>query len=196
MNKNLDKVILVDNQDNIIGEMDKVEAHKGNGKLHRAISVYLFKKNENGTQLLIQQRSEQKIVGQGLWANTVCGNVRPIENYQQCAIRRLREEVGITKVDINPLIKFQYQVKCNEKFSENEIDQIFVGFYNGKVDPNLAEVQDYKWINWHELLDSLEQAKTIDFGGLKIRNGLELAPWFVIMLKRNDITTSINEFIK
>lgn len=196
MNKNLDKVILVDDQDNIIGEMDKVEAHRGNGKLHRAISVYLFKKKESGTELLIQRRSEQKIVGQGLWANTVCGNVRPSEDYQECAYRRLKEELGITQAQIEPLIKFQYQVKCNDQFSENEIDQVFVGFYSEKVEPNPEEVQDYKWINWGKLLNSLEQAKTIDFGGLQISSGLKLAPWFVIMLKKHSIITSINKFIK
>lgn len=201
MKKNLDLVTLVNEDDQVIGEMDKVEAHRGEGKLHRAISVYLFRNSDNGPELLIQQRSDQKIVGAELWANTVCGNVRSIENYQQCAYRRLKEELGITEVQIKPLIKFQYQVQCNEQFSENEIDQVYAEFYDEQVEPNPDEVQNYSWINWADLLNELPHAKPIQFDGLELSikhpaSSIQLAPWFVIMLKRDDLIQAINNFLK
>src|SRR3989344_6441635 len=121
----LDQVILVDEADNQIGTMDKVAAHRGQGRLHRAISVFLF--NDQG-QLLIQQRSQEKITAQGQWGNTCCGNVRPGESYQECAYRRLREELGIAEgVTLAPVRKFSYFARCGEEFSEREIDQVFVG---------------------------------------------------------------------
>ncbi|MDQ5950941.1 MAG: isopentenyl-diphosphate Delta-isomerase, partial [Patescibacteria group bacterium] len=69
---NQDQVTLITEQDEVIGTMDKIEAHRGDGKLHRASSVFLFKKSEDGeVELLVQQRSDKKIVGAGQWANTV-----------------------------------------------------------------------------------------------------------------------------
>ncbi len=175
----LDQVILVDDQDNEIGVMDKVEAHRGEAKLHRAISVYLF--NDKG-ELLIQQRSAQKIVGAGQWANTCCGNVRPGETYEQCAYRRLKEELGITGATLQPIHKFQYFARCNEEFSEREIDQVFVGRYQADPQPNPDEVQSTSWINFDQLVNRKEK----DRFGDKM-----LAPWFVIMLENKELIEKV-----
>lgn len=173
----IDRVILVNKKDEVIGEMDKIEAHRGEGKLHRAISVFLFRKIGNEKQLLIQQRSAKKIVGAQQWVNTVCGNVRPNETYEECARRRLEEELGIIdpQLILTPGKKFQYQVKCNDEFSENEIDQIFTGWFDGELNINLDEVQNTEWVSWQ----SLQNGKY---------NDLEYnwAPWFVIMLEHKD----------
>lgn len=164
---NLDQVILVDELDRELGVIDKIEAHRGEGKLHRAISVFLFNKER---KLLIQQRSEKKIVGSGQWANTCCGNVRPGESYLDCAHRRLREELGIiigrdeSLTRLQEVTKFLYQTKCNDEFSEHEMDTVFVGRFDGEVYPNPDEVQATKWIKFKELL-----------------NQEPLAPWVKIM---------------
>ncbi len=48
-----EKVILVDEKDNEIGTEEKMKAHTNGGKLHRAISIFVF--NRNG-ELMLQQR--------------------------------------------------------------------------------------------------------------------------------------------
>jgi len=174
-NSNLDQVILVDDQDREIGVMDKVEAHRGQGRLHRAISVFLF---NNQGQLLLQQRSSQKIVGAGQWANTCCGNVRPGESYEECAHRRLQAELGIEGVALTPVLMFQYAVKCNAEFSERELDQIFVGKFNDEVQPNPAEVSAWRWANFEELI------------GVK---GIEYAPWFCLMMEAEAVLKNIKK---
>ena len=61
--------ILVNEQDTVLGPCSKKECHAGEGKLHRAFSVFLFNsKNE----LLLQQRSLDKITFPSNWANTCC----------------------------------------------------------------------------------------------------------------------------
>lgn len=170
----LDLVTLVDDQDHVIGQMDKIEAHRGEGKLHRAISVFLF--NDQG-QLLIQKRSNKKIVGAGQWANTCCGNVRPGESYHGCADRRLREELGITQVDLRPVLKFQYFARCNDLFSEREIDQVFYGTYDGQVTPNPDEVAEFQWVAFEDVYEN--------------KAGLDFAPWFVIMLQNKVLVTAL-----
>lgn len=176
---NQDQVILVNEHDQEIGSMDKVAAHRGQAHRHRAISVFLF--NEAG-ELLLQQRSQQKIVGARQWANTVCGNLRPQESYHDCAARRLREELGIqvnkAGIALQPLIKFEYHVACNAEFSEWEIDQVFGGWFTGDPQPNPEEVASTAWVNFENILDL-----PFDF-----------APWFKIMMQREEVRAAITQF--
>ena len=169
-NDPLDQVILVDKNDNQIGVMDKVKAHRNPAQLHRASSVLL--RNSKG-EWLIQQRSTHKIVGALQWANTCCGNVRPGENYEQCAQRRLREELGIVDVELQEIGKFEYQVKCNDEFGEHALDTVFVGEYEGLVRPNHEEVNDYRWISTKDLLNELD------------KNESSYAPWTKLVLLKH-----------
>jgi isopentenyl-diphosphate delta-isomerase len=178
-------VTLVTPDDVVIGTMDKIEAHRGEGKLHRAISVFLFRKNQTDEiELLIQQRSKKKIVGALQWANTVCGNVWPDESYEECAHRRLKNELGITQdtngesIVLHPVEKFQYQVRCNDEFSENEVDQVFMGWFDGTVVPNPEEVTVTEWVSWEKVCDR-EVIK-------------DWASWFEIMLEKNDLLFNLS----
>ncbi|MBP9700171.1 isopentenyl-diphosphate Delta-isomerase [Candidatus Woesebacteria bacterium] len=172
MTNSLDQVTLVNEKDEVIGSMDKVEAHRGEGKLHRAISVFLFNDKD---ELLIQQRSAEKIVGAHQWANTCCGNVRPAESYLECATRRLAEELGVTGVTLTPITKFIYKVRCNDEFSEYEVDTVFIGTYEGMVIPNAKEVQAYRWINKKE------------FGRRMEHQLLSFAPWVPFLLHQPEV---------
>ena len=67
-----DKVILVDINDNQIGLMPKLEAHK-KGVLHRAFSVFIF---NNDGELMLQRRALTKYHSPGLWTNTCCSHQR------------------------------------------------------------------------------------------------------------------------
>lgn len=171
-----DLVTLVTEQDVVLGSMDKIEAHRGEGKLHRASSVFLFRNSQatGHIEFLIQKRSEKKIVGAGQWANTVCGNVWPDESYEACARRRLSFELGITdeSLKLQDAEMFRYQAKCNEEFSENEIVHIFVGWYDGGVNPNVDEVADWRWAKW-------EDARSLK----EIETGWQWAPWFELFTK-------------
>jgi len=180
--KPLDQVVLVDESDNQLGVMDKIEAHRGDGQRHRAISVFLF--NKDG-QLLIQERSAKKIVGAGQWANTVCGNVRPGESYEACALRRLREELGITTAQIQPIHKFEYHTRCNDQFSEWEIDTVFVGNYDGPVEPNPDEVAKYEWKDASLLPKELAEDKrtSTDITTQKY------APWFHLLCQEAPVSS-------
>jgi len=198
----LDQVTLVDEKDQVIAAADKLEAHQGLGKLHRAISVYLFRKTTSGIQILIQQRSQKKIVGSLEWANTVCGNVWPDENYLSCANRRLQVELGITKVELEAVEKFRYQIQCNSQFSENEIDQIFAGWYDGEVKPNPDEVKSFVWVDWQRLCDCFAKGVKQEYGQVEINlaiNGREtnitLAPWLVVMLNNRQVIDKLEIFL-
>jgi len=143
-----EKVILVTHQDQKIGEMDKLEAHR-EGKLHRAFSILVF--NPAG-QLLLQKRAETKYHSGGLWTNTCDGHPRPDETIQAAAHRRLYEELGFD-CPLKKACRFTYWVKIDHGLKEHEIDHILVGRFDGEPTPDPAEASACRWIDW----DTLEQ---------------------------------------
>jgi isopentenyl-diphosphate delta-isomerase len=78
-------VVLVDEDNQVLGYLGKLEAHK-TGLLHRAISVIIF--NSKG-EMLIQQRGLKKYHWAGIWSNTCCSHPRKDESFQHAAERRL-----------------------------------------------------------------------------------------------------------
>jgi len=152
----IEKVILVDNQDNQIGVAEKLQAHQ-EGLLHRAFSIFLYRYIDNELEILLQQRNMNKYHSGGLWSNTCCGHPRPDEDTHEAAVRRLAEEMNI-KTPLQEIAAFQYTKKVNNELVENEFDHLFVGeFKSEQIDPNPDEVQDWQWMSLSELKQKLEQ---------------------------------------
>ncbi len=137
------KVILVDKNDDEIGEMEKMEAHV-KGKLHRAFSVFIF--NSEG-KLLIQKRAKKKYHSGGLWTNTCCSHPVPKEETKKGAIRRLEEEMGIRCNNLKEVYKFIYKKKFSNGLIEYEYDHVFFGKSNKEPVLNAEEVEIWKWID-------------------------------------------------
>ena len=143
----MEKVILVDENDNVTGIEEKIKAHK-DGKLHRAFSIFVF--NIKG-ELLLQKRAKEKYHSGGLWSNTCCGHPRPNESLEGAAHRRLKEEMGFECALVHlKSAGFIYKVKVNDLF-EYEYDHIFVGKFNQDPLPNPQEVESYQWTDQKEL---------------------------------------------
>jgi isopentenyl-diphosphate delta-isomerase len=135
-------LILVNSKDEEIGWEDKTTCHMGNGILHRAFSIFIFNDQK---ELLIQQRSDQKLLWPLFWSNSCCSHPRKGESIESAAQRRLKEELGInTKLKF--LYKFQYQAAFDDIGSENELCSVFVGKSNGPVDVNRNEIAEWKFI--------------------------------------------------
>jgi len=146
------KVILVDEQDRIIGAMDKMEAHQ-KGILHRAFSILIF--NSKG-ELLLQKRSMNKYHSGGLWTNACCSHPFPDEPMDQATRERLKHEMGI---DIQPefAYKFLYKSKLDKDLIEHELDHVFTGVFDGQPVVNSDEVEDWKFINVQALRTDIGQ---------------------------------------
>ncbi len=142
----MEKVILVDANDNPIGLMEKMEAHK-KGLLHRAFSVFLF--NSKG-EMLLQQRAFSKYHSGGLWTNACCSHPREGEETLAAAHRRLQEEMGFD-CPIEKAFHFTYKSKLDNELTEHEFDHVFIGEYEGDISPNSDEVASYKYIPLAEL---------------------------------------------
>lgn len=193
MNSSVDLVTLVDQNGNAVGSMDKIEAHRGEGKLHRACSVFLFRHHPttHQIQLLIQQRSPLKIVGQWQWGNTICGNVRPTEDAIACAHRRLWEELGIATEDIKEVTTFYYQTPCSAEYSEHEFDHIFAGWStHDDITPHPKEVIAVEWLDW-----SIAELKTQDQRD-HFLSSHDFAPWFRLFVHSDVVRTALENFLR
>ncbi|HRF99552.1 MAG TPA: isopentenyl-diphosphate Delta-isomerase [Bacteroidia bacterium] len=134
-------VILVDEQDNDIGVMEKMKAHQ-DGLLHRAFSVFIFNDQD---ELLLQQRAISKYHSGGLWTNTCCSHPRPNETIKDAANRRLFEEMGMS-CDLKIKTSFIYKTPFDNGLTEHELDYVLIGTTNENPQINKEEVESYKWM--------------------------------------------------
>jgi isopentenyl-diphosphate Delta-isomerase len=144
-------VILVDEHDNELGLMEKMEAHR-KGVLHRAFSVFVF--NDEG-QFLLQQRAFSKYHSGGLWTNTCCSHPRKGENILEAAKRRLQEEMGFT-CQLEEQFSFIYNRKLDNELTEHELDHVVFGTYNNPPVLNPEEVCAYRYMDKEELIAAVK----------------------------------------
>lgn len=161
-----EKVILVNEEDQQIGLMGKMEAHE-KGLLHRAFSVFILNdKNE----LMLQQRAKHKYHSPLLWTNTCCSHQRENETNIAAGQRRLQEEMGF-EVPLSEMFHFIYKAPFDNGLTEHELDYVLIGYFNDSPNINPEEVEDWKWMS---ILD--------------IKNDMELNPanytaWFKIIFE-------------
>jgi len=160
-------LILVDENDNEIGRETREKCHIGKGKLHRALTVFLF---NQGKMLLVQQRSPNKQLWPEYWDCTVATHVYPNETYESSAQRALKHELGFS-APVKRLLAFTYFAPFNNH-AENECCTLLIGEYEGKVNPNPAEVSDFNHASLLELREKMtKETETY-------------TPWFRIALEK------------
>lgn len=137
-----EEVILVNENDLVLGTLPKMEAHE-KGVLHRAFSVFVM--NDRG-ETLLQQRAAEKYHSPLLWTNTCCSHQRMGEANVEAGKRRLREEMGF-ETELTELFSFVYKAPFDNGLTEHELDHVMIGSFNGtpKIDPR--EVAAWKWMH-------------------------------------------------
>ena len=147
----MEQVILVDEQDQPIGLMEKQAAHIGS-HLHRAFSVFIF--NSKG-ELLMQQRALSKYHSPGLWTNTCCSHPRSGETLEEATSRRLMEEMGMT-CPMHEVYTFIYKAPVGQGLTEHEFDHVFIGQSDDIPNINTDEVASWKYMRLDDLKKDLE----------------------------------------
>jgi len=148
----MERVILVDEKDNELGTMEKMEAHR-KGVLHRAFSVLLF--NSKG-EMLLQKRSVNKYHSAGLWTNTCCSHPKPAERIEVAVRRRLKEEMGIA-IQPDYAYKFLYKVTLDNDLIEHELDHVYIGLFDDKPVINSYEVENWRFASLAEIKDDIRK---------------------------------------
>ncbi|HET8886280.1 MAG TPA: isopentenyl-diphosphate Delta-isomerase [Salinimicrobium sp.] len=162
-----EKVILVNEKDEQIGLMPKMEAHE-KALLHRAFSVFVF---NDDNELLLQKRAASKYHSPGLWTNTCCSHQRDGESNIEAGVRRLQEEMGFS-TDLQDTISFIYKAPFDNGLTEHEFDHILVGKYNLEPQINPEEVSEWKWMNLEAVRKDI------------LENPENYTQWFIIIFEK------------
>ena len=150
--------------------VDKLEAHR-RGLLHKAVSVFVL----CGTDVLIQRRAQGKYHTPGLWANTCCTHPHWGEAPEDCAHRRLFEELGLSGLTLEHRDRLTYRADVGGGLIEHERVDIFLSRVSHRIEPvpNPSEVMATEWV---------------DIAGLTARvrsDAARYTPWLRIYLERH-----------
>lgn len=151
-----EQVILVNENDEPIGLMNKLEAHE-KAVLHRAFSVFVLNsKNE----IMLQQRAAHKYHSPLLWTNTCCSHQRSGETNIQAGSRRLFEEMGFV-TELKELFHFIYKAPFDNGLTEHELDHVMIGYFNDEPEVNPEEVASWKWMCIEDVRTDMKQNPAI-----------------------------------
>ena len=156
-------VVLVNEHDEPIGLMPKLEAHE-KGVLHRAFSVFVFNGKE---ELMLQQRALSKYHSPGLWTNTCCSHQRDGEHSIEGGKRRLQEEMGFV-CDLKESTSFIYKAPFDNGLTEHELDHILIGTFNEEPTINPEEVASWKWMSLEAIKKEMKETPEIYTAWFKI----------------------------
>jgi len=157
--------------------IEKMEAHKI-AQLHLAVSIFVF----DGQHLLMQRRACSKYHSAGQWANTCCTHPHWNEALENCASRRLREELGF-EVELTRGGEIDYTADVGGGMHENERVTIFIGHasrHDLVVTPDPLEVDEFQWLKLDELVAEIHS------------NPDKFSPWLKIYVERFNGLQDIN----
>lgn len=158
-----EQVILVNENDEPIGQMGKLQAHE-EARLHRAFSVFIL--NDNN-ELMLQQRAGHKYHSPLLWTNTCCSHQRMGETSLSAGKRRLEEEMGFV-TELKELFSFIYKAPFDNGLTEHEFDHVMIGYYNDEPRINPDEVADWKWENLDDVREDIQRNPEIYTAWFKV----------------------------
>lgn len=163
-------VLLTTEDGTEMGTAEREVAHATPGMLHRAFSVFVFRRGRQ--ELLIQQRSKDKALFPLIWANTCCSHLREGEVLPDVAQARLHQELGFTcPLKAGPSFVYRADDPAG-RGTEYEYDTILTGNIQGNppLKPDPMEVATAKWIATEELAKDMHT------------HPLLYAPWFHLAL--------------
>ena len=145
------QVILVNEFDQPIGVLEKLEAHQ-KGLLHRAFSIFIF---NDSNELMLQRRAFDKYHSGGLWTNTCCSHPDPNEGVLEACHRRLQEEMGFD-TELEFVTSFIYRAELDQNLIEHEFDHVYIGKYTDNPVINESEVSEWKFVNLTDLENDMK----------------------------------------
>jgi isopentenyl-diphosphate delta-isomerase type 1 len=134
---------VVDEFDQVVGVKTRGEIH-AQGLMHRSVHIFVFNNHGN---LFIQKRSMIKDNDPGLWDSSAAGHVDSGEDYLECAIRELEEELGI---EASGLLDTLFRLTASP-ITGMEHCIVYRCMHDGPFELHAEEIDEGAWINPAEL---------------------------------------------
>ncbi|MDK3071530.1 isopentenyl-diphosphate Delta-isomerase [Sedimentitalea sp. JM2-8] len=138
--------------DGVLTPVDKLAVHR-TGLRHKAVSVFVIRDRS----ILMQRRALGKYHTPGLWANSCCTHPDWDETAADCAVRRLREELGISGLSPEHRQLLEYRAEVGGGMVEHEVVDVFVATAPTEltITPDPGEVMDTRWTAYADLLEDV-----------------------------------------
>jgi isopentenyl-diphosphate delta-isomerase type 1 len=150
---------VVDERDEVIGQRTRREVHALK-LLHRAVHVLVF---NNRGELFLQKRSMLKDCFPGCWDSSASGHLDAGEDYDACAVREAREELGVElKATPERLFKIEAMPETGYEFV-----WVYRCCSEGPFQLQAEEVETGGWYGWDEIglwLDARPEEFAPSFG--------------------------------
>ena len=159
----MDEIIdIVDANGNPTGKTAlKSEAHKS-GLNHNTIHLWLY---TDDSKILLQQRSNKKVIYPLLWDVSVAGHIDAGETFTQAAIRETKEEIGLS-LNESDLVKIgthlHKSVYNGGNIKDFEFHQIYIAQLSlelKKLTPQKDEVEALKLVSYKEFQALLKNSE-------------------------------------
>ncbi len=161
---------VVNERDEVVSRAPRREVHR-TGLMHRAIHVFVF--NARG-EVFLQKRSMSKDSSPGLWDSSASGHLDSGEDYDACAVRELREEIGLV-ISVPPRRVFKVG-PCAE--TGQEFVWLYEGASEGPFTLHPEEIECGDWFTRQRVTEWVNE-RPQDF-----------APAFVLLWKKFPASTS------
>ncbi|WP_436891678.1 isopentenyl-diphosphate Delta-isomerase [Nocardiopsis dassonvillei] len=143
-------VVLLDDDHRPVGTADKATVHTAETPLHLAFSCYV---RDGAGRVLLTRRALDKTTWPGVWTNACCGHPAPGEGLEEAVRRRVGQELGLSLSEVRPALPdFRYRAVSAEGIVENEFCPVFWALAEGDPDPDPAEVAEYAWAGWDDVV--------------------------------------------
>ena len=134
--------------------VEKLEAHRL-GLRHKAVSIFVVDRD----RILIQKRAGGKYHSGGLWSNTCCTHPKWGERAEDCAVRRLREELGIRGLYPAHADRLEYRAEVDNGLIEHEVVDVYLAYARAgmTIEPDPAEVSEIRWVGLYDLAAEVQR---------------------------------------
>ncbi|MFB6107932.1 MAG: NUDIX domain-containing protein [Haloplanus sp.] len=169
------EVVVVDSDDERRGLANRLDAHTGEGILHRAFTSLVL---DGDGRILLAQRAPEKRLWDTYWDGTVASHPRAGQSQKEATRQRLEEELGVTPdqySDLRVTDKFEYKRYYENAGLEWEVCSVLkLTLDEVAVEPNEDEIAGLLWVDYEHLHDHPKWYRQ-----------LRLCPWFEIAMRRD-----------
>lgn len=139
-----DLCVLVDEEDRVLGEVERAICHGNPAFIHRTAHVVV---TDDTGRILLQKRSRNKDMQPGKWDTAVGGHLDPGEDYLDAALREYREELGH---DAPKPLRRLFDMRVRTAY-ESENVRVFFVTDPGPFSPDSGEIDELRFFSSAEL---------------------------------------------
>ena len=132
------------------GEKVMTNIAHNKGIWHLVVHIWIY--NSRG-EVLLQFRSKQKKLFPSFWDISVAGHIGAGEKALICAIREMKEEIGLSikPSDLEKVFNFNLSVPANNNMQNNEVCSVFLFKYDGLAEDLVLEKEEVEKVKFFSM---------------------------------------------